>query len=212
MATARISTAVPDPAWGIPASNWTEILNRYTTLLQVPTWRASVKRGGKETAACLSADKAARLRNRMLTVLRRVADGKLLTAKPSSADLTELWHRGGRNNPRSKRCPQDLQKHFQRAFLLNASGYKCTYCHRTAWSVFEEKCGHESPRTLRFEIDHYTTRRRLPDPDRFDPGNLVAACRSCNTIKAEMSVERFLAELASLGGSIQLGRGKAMTV
>ena len=44
----------------------------------------------------------------------------------------------------------------------------------------------------------WVTRRRLTDPERFDPRNLVAACRSYNTIKAEMSEERFLRELGSL--------------
>lgn len=211
MGIVRTSTIAPDPAWGVPASNWTEVLDRYTTLLQVPTWRASVKRGGEEKAPCLSVHEAGLLRNQMRTALARVSDGKLLTAKPSSKDLEELWGRRGRSIPRSARCPSKLQVHFQRAFLLDAAGYTCAYCHRTAWGVFEEKCEGELPRTLRFEVDHHTTRGRLTDRDRFDPENLVAACRSCNVIKGEMPVNRFLAELASLSGSAQHVRGSNTT-
>ena len=211
MGTIRRATAIPDPALGVPAAKWTDALDRYTTFLQVPTWRASVKRGGEEKTPHLSANEAELLRNQMLAALSRVSGGRLLTGKPSSEDLKELWRRRGRGTPRSERCPSKLQVHFQRAFLLNAAGYTCTYCHRTAWGVFEEKCEGELPRTLRFEVDHQTTRGRLADPNRFDPENLVAACRSCNVVKGEMPVSRFLSELKSLGGSVQRGGGNNMT-
>lgn len=211
MGRVRTSTVAPDPAWAIPATDWTEVLDRYTTLLQVPTWRASVKRGGEEKAPCLAADEAELLRNQMGTALARVSDGRLLAAKPSSRDLEKLWARGGRSIPRPMRCPSKLQVHFQRAFLLDAAGYRCTYCLRTAWGVFAEKSEGELPRTLRFEVDHHTTRGRLTDRDRFDPENLIAACRSCNVIKAEMPMNRFLAELASLSGAVQQGRGTNTT-
>jgi 5-methylcytosine-specific restriction endonuclease McrA len=73
------------------------------------------------------------------------------------------------------------------------------YCGRTAWGVYSEKAGAEPPRTLRFEIDHRTPRRKMAGVD--DSNNLVVACRSCNTIKGEMTEERFLAELRSLAAA-----------
>jgi 5-methylcytosine-specific restriction endonuclease McrA len=209
MGMIRKKTVGPDPTWAVPAPSWTQALDRYTKFLQVPTWRAGVKRGGQEKAACLSPTEAVLLRDQMLTALGRVSSGRLLVAKPSSRDLKELWRRRGRNTPRSERCPSKLQVHFQRAFLLNTGGYTCAYCHRTAWGVFAEKCEAELPRTLRFEVDHHTTRGRLADPEVFDPKNLVAACRSCNVIKGEMSVQRFLAELDSLGSALQHWRRQA---
>jgi len=142
----------------------------------------------------------------MFDVLARLARGKRATAKPSFNDLKELWRRRGRHIPRSERCPSKLQAHFQRAFLLDATCYTCPYCRRTAWGVYAEDCGSEPRRTLRFEVDHRITRRRLKDPDQFDPKNLVAACRSCNVIKAEMPEGRFLFELASLSRAVQSGQ------
>ena len=207
MEKADTSAAGPDPGWGVPASNWTEVLDRYTTFLQVPTWRASVKRSGEEKPSCLSSNEARLLRSHMLAVLGRLG-GHRLTARPSSDDLQDLWGRRGRSTPRSERCPSKLQVHFQRAFLLNAAGYRCPYCHRTAWGVYAEKCETESPRTLRFEVDHQITRQRLKERDRFDPKNLVAACRTCNVIKAEMPMERFLHELASLSRAVQEKKGE----
>jgi 5-methylcytosine-specific restriction endonuclease McrA len=93
--------------------------------------------------------------------------------------------------------------HLQRAFLLNKGSYTCFYCRRTAWGVYAEESGEATRRTLRFEVDHRRTRRRLPDASRFDAENLVAACRSCNVIKGEMLEQRFLRELKSLSRAVQ---------
>jgi 5-methylcytosine-specific restriction endonuclease McrA len=208
MKRVRASSLVPDPTWGVPSPTWSVVLDRYTRLLQVPTWRASVRAGGKEKDSCLSADQAELLRTQMLEVLARLP-GQRATAKASIEDLEELSRRCGRATPRSERCPSKLQTHFQRAFLLDAAGYRCPYCQRTAWGVYGEKCKSEAPRTLRFEVDHRTTRQRLKDRNRFDPKNLVTACRSCNVIKAEMTVDRFLFELGSLSRSVQRPRGES---
>src|SRR5688500_11677917 len=139
MGKPKTSTVVPDPRWAVPASIWAEVLDRYTTFLQVPTWRASVKRGGEEKVACLSAREAGLLRSQMRAVLARLA-GRRLTVPPSCDDLEKLWCRRGRSTPRAERCPSKLQVHFQRAFLLNAAGYQCQYCHRSAWGVYAEHC------------------------------------------------------------------------
>ena len=205
MAKHHVSNVIPDPAWATPVSTWRAVIERYTTFLQVPTWRASVKRGGEEKATCLSASEAEGLKDQMLRALER-AGTQPQKARASLDDLAELWSRRGRNIARSKRCPSKIQTHFQRAFLLNASGYTCPYCRRTAWGVYAEECGGAPGRTLRFEIDHRITRRRLKDPGRFDPKNLVAACRSCNVIKAEMLEHSFLLELASLGRAVNRTR------
>jgi hypothetical protein len=79
------------------------------------------------------------------------------------------------------------------------------YCGRTAWGVYAEASTGGKRRTLRFEVDHRTTRRRLADPKQFDAANLVAACRSCNVIKGEMSEVAFRQELASLAAAVQGG-------
>jgi len=196
----RSRPVAPGPTWAVPAPSWADALDRYTKFLQVPSWRASVRRTGQEMG--LSPTDAKRLRDQMLAALGRVLGDRFQTTKPSSGHLVELWARRARSIPRSERCPSRLQVHFQRAFLLNAGGYTCAYCGRTAWGVYEEKCHGELPRTLRFEVDHRTTRGRLEDPSRFDPKNLVAACRSCNVVKGEMSPKRFLAELESLGNAV----------
>jgi hypothetical protein len=207
MAKQHAPKVVPDPAWATPAPSWREVIERYTTFLQVPTWRASVKRGGEEKATCLSASEAEGLKEQMLRALERAGDAERTKAKSSPDDLAELWRQRGRMTPRSKRCPSKLQAHFQRAFLLDASGYACPYCRRTAWGVYAEECGRAPRRTLRFEVDHRITRRRLTDPDQFDAKNLVAACRSCNVIKAEMLEDSFLLELASLSRAVNGSRG-----
>lgn len=201
MKTVSVSPVVPDPAWGLPAKTWVDVIDRYVLFVQVATWRASVKRDGSERAPCLSAAAADSLRTRMRGVVERLADRRGVALKRLDAvrdDLLELSGFAGRHIPRAERCPAKLHWHFQRAYLFNDQGYRCRYCGRSAWEVYEEGTGNEARRTLRFEIDHRITRRRLDDPHRFDPDNLVAACRSCNTIKAEMPEERFLQELASL--------------
>jgi 5-methylcytosine-specific restriction endonuclease McrA len=198
----QASNIAPDPAWATPAENWLEVLERYATLLQVPAWRASVKQDGTEKKECLTGQEARELQRQMEHVLTRLLGSAHLSAKPSLRDLERLWRLRGRTLPRAERCPTRLQVHFQRAALLDAAGYACPYCRRTAWGVYSEDSEHEPRRTLRFEVDHRETRRRLKAPDTFDPKNLVAACRSCNVIKAEMSERRFRAELRSLSRSV----------
>jgi len=191
---------VPDPAWSVPAPCWSEAIARYTVFLRIPSWRASVRRSSHE--AGLSSAASASLRQQMMAALARAGGERLPASKPLSRHLTILWNRRGRTMPRAERCPMKLQVHFQRAFVLNAGGYACAYCGRTAWEVYEEHYDDESPRTLRFEVDHHITRGRLPDPSRFDPKNLVVACRSCNVIKGEMTVRRFRIELESLAAAV----------
>jgi 5-methylcytosine-specific restriction endonuclease McrA len=121
-------------------------------------------------------------------------------------DLRRLLRLQGRQIPRPERCSEELRWHLQRAFLLNESGYTCVYCGRTAWGVYAEQAEAEPPRTLRFEMDHRTPKRKMSDPDDLTSGNLVVACRSCNTIKGEMDEGRFLLELKSLAAAVHRKR------
>jgi 5-methylcytosine-specific restriction endonuclease McrA len=197
------TTIAPDSGWQQPARTWGESIQRYVIFRQVPTWRASVKSDGSDRSPCLTASEAQALGAKMHRVLARLSPrlGKPIADNaPTAEDLTELWKR--RTESRRDRCSIDLNRHFQRAFLLNAGGYACYYCGRTAWGVYAEEVD-GNRRTLRFEIDHRTTRRRLSDRERFDPGNLVAACRSCNVIKGEMLEEQLRAELSSLAAAVQ---------
>jgi hypothetical protein len=184
---------------------WPEIISRYVIFVQVPTWRASVKHDGSEKQTCLSAKDAEALGAEMLRTLgwlfpRRSQSAVERQANPE--DLAAFLDRQGRHIPRDQRCSKMIGTHLQRAYLFNAAAYTCLYCRRSAWGVYAEENGTERPRTLRFEIDHRTTRRRLPDPKGFDPRNLVVACRSCNTIKAEMLESRFMRELESLTSAV----------
>lgn len=200
MPTTKRKTVAPDRAWSVPAKTWADAIGRYVAFLQVPSWRASVRRAHQEVG--LVAAEATLLNEQMLAALDRAVGPRLRSARPTSEHLAELWAKRGRATPRAERCPSRLQPHFQRAFLLNEAGYTCAYCRRTAWGVYEERSRGEGPRTLRFEIDHHTTRGRLSEPSQFEPANLVAACRSCNVIKGEMLPHRFLAELKSLGEAV----------
>jgi 5-methylcytosine-specific restriction endonuclease McrA len=195
-------TIAPDSSWQEPASTWRGAIERYATFAQVPKWRASVRRDGSEHTACLSSAQAESLQSRMLSILARLGGTDRLRRKPDARDLETLWLRCGREIPRSERCPAKLHVHLQRAFLLNKGSYTCFYCRRTDWGVYGEESGEATPRTLRFEVEHRRTRRRLPDPSRFNVENLVAACRSCNAIKGEMLVERFWCELESLSRAV----------
>jgi len=122
--------------------------------------------------------------------------------RPARSDLDQLLKCAGHGIDKEQRCSVRLHWHFQRALLLSEAGYTCAYCRRSAWSVLAEGAAGQPRRTLRFEIDHQTTRRRLKDRNRFDAQNLVIACRSCNTVKAEMTMERFLIELKSLARAV----------
>lgn len=209
MTKGHLSHMAPDPAWQTPAATWEAAIDRYTSFLQIPAWRVSVNRDGSERVGCLTSEGAARLSERLRKVLARleVVLGESVSGRaPHRADLDALWRMQGRHVPRSERCPTELQGHFQRALLLNESGYTCAYCRRTAWGVFEER-SESGPRTLRFEIEHRETRRRLPDRSLFDSNNLAAACRSCNAIKAELLEETFLVELRSLARAVNRSTG-----
>ena len=194
------------PAWQDPASTWFETIERYMTFIQIPGWRARAPhQDGREPKACSTPSEASRLRDEMLRVVQTHAVRRAKEPAECCAtreDLRDLLAYVGRHITRDERCSREVHRHLQRAFLLNEQGYACVYCGRTAWGTFAEDTGRESRRTLRFEVDHKTTRRRLPDRDLFDPQNLVIACRSCNTIKAELTPERFEIELRSLARAV----------
>ena len=169
-------------------------------------WRARAPGSdGKEPSSCVPAQEAARLKNTMLRIAFLLATKRRLEpshCRPERSDLAELLKSSKRGVRRDERCSRRLHWHFQRALLLNEAGYACHYCGCTAWGVLAEDSGESSKRTLRFEVDHKTTRRRLPDRHQFDAHNLVMACRSCNTVKAEMTIERFLVELKSVAQAV----------
>jgi 5-methylcytosine-specific restriction endonuclease McrA len=205
MAHRKNKSIAPSPVWQVPAATWDEVVRRYVAFIQVPTWRASVKRDGSEKRTCLSEREAAELRTQMLAALDLVFPTQTHPSagrNPKLADLLRFVERQGRRVPRDQRCPTRVSTHLQRAFLFNAAGYTCLYCGRSAWGVLGERTGPEPRRTLRFEIDHRTTRRRLAGPERFNPKNLVVACRSCNAVKAEMLETRFRLELESLARAV----------
>lgn len=198
----------PTDLWQEPATTWLQILDRYISYLQVPAWRVNAfTRKGEPTRACMAPATAARLQAQMRQVADRIASRRSVDAVEclaAASDLTSLQALQGRGVTRTDRCSKALCWHFQRAFLLNAAGYTCVYCRRSAWSVYGERVPDEAPRTLRFEIDHQTPTRRANSRKAADAiSNLVIACRSCNTIKGEMEKGRFLAELRSLARATQ---------
>jgi 5-methylcytosine-specific restriction endonuclease McrA len=206
MSTGKRTAVVPSHQWQKPAVTWVEIVDRYVFYIQVPAWRVNAfTRDGSETRPCVPPDEATLLRTRMLHTIEGVARRRSVSKKECLAtidDLRGLLQFQGRHVPQSERCPKQVHWHLQRAFMLNASGYTCEYCRRTAWGVYDENAGAEPRRTLRFEMDHRTPRRRMADPNDFNPGNVVIACRSCNTIKGEMPEDRFLLELKSLASAV----------
>ena len=158
---------------------------------------------GREPKACVAAPEAAVLRAAMLQLVEWLAlkrDIQPHRCRPAasilrSSDAALVPTCPGGNVARSS-C------------LVRCSGSFCSTkpatharsCGRSAWGVLAEKA--LPARTLRFEVDHRVTRRRLPDRHRFDVENLVIACRSCNTVKAEMTQERFEVELQSLARTV----------
>jgi len=198
-------TVAPTSEWQKPVETWIEVLDRYITYIQVPAWRVNAfTRHGADTRPCVPADEAALLRTKMLRAINGVARRLSVPASECTAridDLRSLVQLQGRHVPKPDRCSKEIHWHLLRAFLLNKFGYSCRYCGRSAWGVYGELAGTEAPRTLRFEMDHLTPRRKLADPS--DPDSLVIACRSCNTIKGEMTKERFWLELRSLASAVQ---------
>lgn len=195
----------PSSEWLKPVATWVQVLDRCITYVQVPAWRVNAfTRQGADTKPCLTAGEAELLRTKMLRVIDGVARRCSVPTPECIAsvdDLRGLVEFQGRHVPRHERCPKEVHWHLLRAFLLNKSGYACKYCGRSAWGVYAEQAGAEPPRTLRFEMDHLTPRRKLTDPS--DLANLVIACRSCNTIKGEMAEERLRHELKSLAAAVQ---------
>jgi len=204
MTAHKAVTIGPISEWGRPARNWLNIVERYISYVQVPAWRVNAfTKKGADTRPCIPAAEAEVLRGRMLRVVEGIArrsSTSVAECVASAEHLADLLQFQGRHVAKTDRCPKDVLDRLQRAFLLNASGYTCAYCGRTAWGVWGEKAGTEPPRTLRFEVDHRTPRRKMASGSH--DNNLVVACRSCNTIKGEMTEERFLAELQSLTAAV----------
>ena len=195
----------PTAHWREPLAKWVDIIERYIAFVQMPSWRVNAfKLDGS-----LPPSDAALLRTNMRRVVENVASRRSVSAAQcdaSMADLDDLLTFHGAGAPKAERCSKRLHWHFQRAFLFNRAGYSCRYCRRTAWNVYDEDTDPQPRRTLRFEIDHLVPKRKTADRTQFDSGNLVVACRSCNTIKGEMAEDRFLIELRSLGCAVYLDR------
>ena len=203
MTAAKLS-ALPSADWATPATKWEEIVERYVTYIQVPAWRVNAfTKRGDETRPCVPRNEAMRLSARLMEVVDRLLVRKPGGRPASFADLRRLSRHCGRDISREKRCSQEMFDRLSRAFLLNESRYTCIYCQRTAWGVYGEAYPDERPRTLRFELDHRTPRRKMAKIDEISPGDLVIACRSCNTLKGEMTEARFLSELRSLAAAVQ---------
>jgi 5-methylcytosine-specific restriction endonuclease McrA len=159
--------------------------------------------GGREAVLPVEC-RGPRIGKQMTTTLDQLLGGgpSDVARRAADRDVRLLFDRQGRHVSKDVCRSKAVGVHVWRAFLLNRAGYTCLYCRRTAWGVYEEDAGSEPPRTLRFEVDHRTTRRPLQDPNGFDLQNLVIACRSCNTIKAEMAETRFRRELRSLASAV----------
>src|SRR4051812_13137621 len=174
-------TLTMGPNWADPAASWVAAIERYVAFVKIPAWRARAPgRDGVEPRECLPEAEAARLRASMLRVANVLASKRGLEpsrCRPARSDLDQLLKCAGHGIDKEQRCSIRLHWHFQRALLLSEAGYTCAYCRRSAWSVLAEGAAGQPRRTLRFEIDHQTTRRRLKDRNRFDAQNLVIACR-----------------------------------
>ena len=202
-------TSTPASTWHRPADLWLEIIERYFAYSQIPTWRAQeFKRDGSTpSSTSKSLEGALLIRAGLFRVIEAVAAKRGVSSSECVAETSDLelllrFHLRKRSIPRPERCSKKLLDECRRAFLFNRDGYSCQYCGRTVWGVLAEETGQEPRRALRLELDHRVSRRRTPEPDRFDPRNLVVACRSCNAIKGEMRERRFLIELRSLAGAV----------
>ena len=196
-----------DETWRVPATAWAAVLERYTSYLQIKTWRAKAFRSdGSETVSCITAGAAARLQKRLCDKVEPLLDGHLLSrqAYPLVAtDIDALLVAASHPDRRFDRCPKWLW-HVWRALVFNRDAYTCQYCLRTAWDAYADL-----GRTLRFELDHRMAKARLARRDDFDPTNILVACRSCNVVKGQMDVDRFLLELRSLAEAVVRNGGSA---
>lgn len=192
----------PDPLWADPAREWTEVIARYTTFLQVESWRGRTHTpDGKEIRNKVDADEAQKRAERLKSRLRE------LEANRALPPLDSPFSQSAVDRMLSGVLPKQIDRRFDqspgwlqdlwRAIVLNKHGYTCYYCHRTAWGVYEELSA-----TLRIELDHKIAKSRLDERDDFDVENIVAACRSCNEVKGQMTVAHFLRELKSLARAV----------
>ena len=186
-----------DLTWEVPATRWEDVLGRYICYIQLPTWKAmTVRRSGSTIRDCTPPDEAARLAKRLQRKIDPSIGGSdprvpAYPVEPAIEEPLRLCDPGLRDMGDG---PVWL-RHFWRALLLNRDGYTCHYCRRSAWGVYEESVG---KRTLRLELDHRIAKAQSPEQSDFAPSNITVACRSCNVLKGQMTIERFWAELHSL--------------
>ena len=189
----------PDPAWAIPAKTWDELVERYVRFRRVKAWRGRTHAAdGTLNPNRLSAAEGRRVRQRLLDKIGALRNDGILPASPDrlkTKTVQRLISRfaAHREFPKARLWLQDLW----RAVLLNRYSYTCCFCRRTAWGTHRELGA-----TLRFELDHRFARARLRRRDDFDLRSICVACRSCNVVKGQMEVGRFVRERRSIAQAV----------
>jgi 5-methylcytosine-specific restriction endonuclease McrA len=185
--------------WNQSATNWPELIERYTAYLATPRWRGKVlTSAGADAQDCITSTQAARLQASLLALVAPLIDSGVVARTVVAPEIRRIATSLNYSGRRFDECPKRLW-HLWRAVIFNRDGYTCRYCGRSTWEV-EAAQG----RGLRFELDHATPRARLSmDCDDFDEENIVTACRSCNVLKGQMDSSRFEVELRSLAQAVK---------
>jgi 5-methylcytosine-specific restriction endonuclease McrA len=177
----------------LPSSTWEDLARRYAEFAALPAWWAAgdfkpITPDKSRTEAALNSTinkLRSRFRHRWPSSPLQFNQEHVRLLFPG-ADLQAQIR-----NPRRSTTAGQLWN----ALLLDRCDFACCWCGRSAFDTFE----HEQ-RTLRLELDHQTP--RASGGATLSLENVLAACRSCNTLRGRLVPERMRLELLSIARSI----------
>jgi 5-methylcytosine-specific restriction endonuclease McrA len=181
---------------------WAGFVARFRRYRQRPMWTGMSSllpsRSGKLTPRRLRKYKAAarRATERLSHTVRSLKDEQMLPPRPSrftEAHMNRIVRALGKKRFRPKL--QILA--FWEAIVFERGGYACCYCGRSADEVYRA-LGRR--RALRLVVDHHKPWKKGGKEYSFQ--NCVAACWSCNTLKAHWPLRAFKEELRSLAHAV----------
>jgi 5-methylcytosine-specific restriction endonuclease McrA len=181
---------------------WNSFVERFRQYRRRPTWTSMSKllpsRNGALTPRRLRKYRAGARRaiQRVDDAVERLRDAHLLPSRPSALTQARINTIVRAVRRRTFRPKLNIRP-FWEAVVFECTNYTCHYCGRNAEQVWRES---RKRRGLRLVVDHVRPTKRGGRDLTFK--NCVAACWSCNTLKAHWPIWAFEGEIQSLTNAI----------
>ena len=179
------------------SKTWRAFFARFRNYGQLPTWGWFKIAPDPKTLAFAESylrkiqERGSKMADRAEVAFRRIKAKRpdLIPATP--CELPKFVERLWLEAP--KVVGQRTWKNLWDAIVFELDDYRCQYCGRSTFEVFESE---DHRRGLFLVVDHISPKTDAGKKSSFD--NHATACWSCNTMKGRLSREAFEHELHSL--------------